>query len=80
MDILAASRETLSKTTTSEENRADLLRERKRDNVCVCVCVCVCERERERERVRASVEPFLRTNPGYSRCKNQLLITYIQKS
>ena len=78
MDILAASRETLSKTTTSEENRADLLRERKRDNVCVCVCVC--ERERERERVRASVEPFLRTNPGYSRCKNQLLITYIQKS
>ena len=52
MDILAASRETLLKTTTSEENRADLLRERerKRDNVCVCVCVCVCVRERERER------------------------------
>ena len=47
VDILAASRETLSKTTTSEENRADLLRERKRDNVCVCVCVCVCVRERE---------------------------------
>ena len=67
MDILAA-----SKTTTREENRADLLRERKRDNVYV--------RERERERERASVEPFLRINPGYSRCKNQLLITYIQKS
>ena len=65
MDILAA-----SKTTTREENRADLLRERKRDNVYV----------RERERERASVEPFLRINPGYSRCKNQLLITYIQKS
>ena len=48
MDILAASRETLSKTTTSEENRADLLRERKRDKVCVCVC----ERERERESAR----------------------------
>ena len=44
MDILAA-----SKTTTREENRADLLRERKRDNVYVR------ERERERESICGAI-------------------------